>query len=165
MSKRTPYNVDAAWDDPTERAADRRHAKRNPTHTSIKLAVQIPDKSEPLVGQGIADNISVSGMYCRSKHTVNAGQPVEIYINLRDCPRSMGLPRALMGSGHIMWVKSEGEKVLGTAIRFDEDLSDDINLAIFVDYLGTLARANTPPPGHIRTPMPGAEIQSKLPSS
>lgn len=165
MSKRQPYDIEATWDDPTERPPERRHAKRIPTHVAVKLALVVAEKSQPLVGQGIADNISVSGMYCRSKHSVAAGQPVEVYINLRECPRSMGLPRALMGSGHIIWVKPEGEKVLGTAIRFDEDLSDDINLAIFVDYLGTLVRAQTPPPSHIRTPMPGAEIQSKLPSS
>jgi len=164
MSKRSPYDIQATWDDPTERPADRRHVTRANSHVSVKLAIQLPEKAQPLVGQGIADNISVSGMYCRSKHTVKAGQPVEIYINLRDCPRSMGLPRALMGSGHIVRVQPEGEKVLGTAIRFDEDLSDDINLAIFVDYLGNLARAQTPPPSHIRTPMPGAEIQSKQPS-
>ena len=164
MSKRTPYDTHAAWDDPTERPPERRHAMRARTHLAVKLAIQLTDNPQPLVGQGIADNLSVGGMYCRSKHTIQAGQPVELYINLRDCPRSMGLPRSLMGTGYIVWVKPEGEKVLGTAIRFDSDLADDINLAIFVDYLNSLARAQTPPPSHIRTPMPGAEIQTKLPS-
>jgi hypothetical protein len=160
MAKRIQYDIEASWDDPTERQADRREVVRADTHLPVKVAVRMSDRPQPLVGPAIADNISVLGMYCRSKHTLAPGQTVELYLSLKDYPREMGLPRALRGSGHIVWIRSEGEKVLGTAIRFDEDLAQDINLAILVDYLGSLAKASTPPPRSLRTPFPGAELPS-----
>jgi hypothetical protein len=161
MARRIQYDLDAVWDDPTERQADRRQAVRVETHLSVKIAVRVPEQPQALVGPGIVDNISVMGMYCRSKHTLSPGQAVEIYIPLKDCPRDMGLPRALMGTGRVVWLKAAGDKVLGTAIRFDPELADDIHLAIFVDYLGTLSKANTPPPRSIYTPFPGAGLPAQ----
>ncbi len=156
MSRKIQYDLNAAWDDPTERQANRRRSARASSHVPIKLAVRPEETAPRLVGTGIADNLSTHGMYCRSKHTLAPGQPIEIYISLREYPKEMGLPRALTGSGHIVWVKPEGEKVVGAAVRFDEDFVDDIHLAIFVDYLGSLAQANTPPPKSIQTPAPGS---------
>ncbi len=158
MAKRIHYDTQALWDDPTERQAERRQAGRTGAHLHVKIAVRVAERPQPLVGPGIADNLSIVGMYCRSKHTLSPGQAVEVYLSLKDCPREMGLPRALVGPGQVVWVKPEGDKVLGTAIRFGEELADDINLALFVDYLGSLEKTKTPPPRSIRTPFPGAEL-------
>ncbi len=156
MVKRIQYDLNAAWDDPTERPANRRDASRAATHVPIKLAVRHAANARRMVGAAIADNLSTRGMYCRSKHTLTPGQPIEIYISLKEYPSEMGLPRSLTGSGHVVWVKPDGEKVLGAAVRFDEGFADDIHLAIFVEYLDSLAQATTPPPRHIYTPAPGS---------
>lgn len=156
MPRHIRYDLNAAWDDPTERQANRRRASRAAAHVQIKLAVRPGERAQRMVGTGIADNVSTRGMYCRSKHTLSPGQAVEVHISLKEYPREMGLPRALTGSGHVVWVKPEGEKVIGSAVRFDDDFADDISLAIFVDYLGSLANAKTPPARTIYTPAPGS---------
>jgi hypothetical protein len=154
MARRIQYDLNAAWDDPTERAANRREVARAAAHLQIKIAVRPKSDAPRMVGTGIADNLSTRGMYCRSKHQLEQGQPVEVYISLKDCPREMGLPRALTGGGHIVWIKPEGERVTGSAIRFDDDFADDIHLALYVDYLSAAAQAKASQGKTILTPSP-----------
>jgi len=156
MTRHIQYDLNASWDDPTERQTNRRQAPRAASHVQIKLAVRPDERAQRMIGTGIADNVSTRGMYCRSKHTLTPGQPIEVHISLKEYPREMGLPRALTGSGHVVWLKPEGEKVVGAAVRFDDDFADDIHLAIFVDYLKALAEKTAPQSREIKTPAPGS---------
>jgi hypothetical protein len=141
---RTPYDVNASWDDPFERRTERRVAPRVPARFTVKIGVKLAHKRAPLVGPGIVDEVSSIGLRCRTKHRLAPGQSVQLYISTKAFPPELALPKAFFGQAQVVRATLAEEDVSHVALRFDEALRDDIHLAIFVDHLHSLARtANT----------------------
>ena len=137
---RTPYDVNASWDDPYERALERRAVARTPIRFKIKIAVSLANKPAPLVGPAVVCDISPTGLRCWTKHRLAPGQPVRLSLPTRDCPAELGLPKKFLGGAQVVRSNFVENEVSDLALRFDEDLRDDIHLAVFVEHLTTLAR-------------------------
>ena len=140
---RTPYDVNASWDDPYDRPKERRHASRASSRFQVKIAVALANKESPLVGPGVVHDISVSGLRCRTKHRLAPGQPITLLVPTSNFPSEMGLPKKFLGGAQVVRSKLGPDGVSEVALRFDEDLRDDIQLAVFVDHLSSLARTAT----------------------
>lgn len=138
---RTPYDLNASWDDPFDRPKERRKASRTASRFQVKIAVTLTNKPVPLVGPGIVQDISATGLRCRTKHRLAPGQPVTLQLPTSSSPSELGLPKKFFGGAQVVRSRLGSDGVSEVAIRFDEDLRDDIHLAVFVDHLGTLARA------------------------
>lgn len=141
MPKRIRYDLEAEWDDPCEpraSAVEKRVAPRAQAKFHIKISLNLVNKPRPLVGPGLVENISAAGLFCRTKHRLSPGQWVSLYLPTKVCPPEMGLPPVFMGDGEVIRTLPLDERVQQTAFRFDEALAEDIQLAIFVDYLQTL---------------------------
>lgn len=143
MAKRAKYDVDAHWEDPCEPHAEKRVSPRARASFHVKIAVDLVNKPRPLVGPGLVDNMSTAGLFCRTKHRLAPGQWVKIHIPTEMCPPEMGLPPAFLGSAEVIRTLPEDGRVSRTALRFDERLASDIQLAIFVDYLQSLGQVAT----------------------
>lgn len=137
---RTPYDVNASWDDPYERRNERRQVGRTPVNLKIKIAVDLANKPAPLVGPGVVDDISPTGLRCRTKHSLTAGQFVKIQIPTKDMPSELGLPKGFIGAAQVTRAEQRDGGICEVAVRFDEDLRTDIHLAIFVEHLQTMGR-------------------------
>lgn len=140
---RTPYDVNASWDDPFERRHERRSRPRTPARFTVKIAVNLANKSAPLVGPGVVDDISPVGLRCRTKHRLSPGQPVQLLISTQELPQDLGLPKGFMGTAQVIRTNPLEDSVSEVSLKFDESLRDDINLAVFVEHFHTLSRATS----------------------
>jgi hypothetical protein len=138
---RTPYDINASWDDPFERRQERRAVARIPAKFKIKIAVDLANKSTPLVGSGVVDDISPEGLRCRSKHRLSPGQSVRIMITTGSLPTDLGLPKRFLGGAQVVRTNQTHDDVSEISLRFDDALRDDIHLAVFIEYLQHSSRA------------------------
>ncbi len=138
---RTPYDVNASWDDPFERRKERRSAIRTPVRFMIKIAVDLANKPVPLVGPGVVEEISSEGLRCRTKHRLSPGQGVKVAISTSELPADLGLPKRFVGGAHVIRTSMLPDSVSEVALKFDERLRDDIHLAVFVEHMQTVSRA------------------------
>ena len=137
---RTPYDVDASWDDPFERVAERRAVARVHAPIRVKIAVNLAHKRAPLVGPGVVEDISPVSFRCRTKQRVAPGQSVRVYISTKGFPPDLGLPKSFLGGAQVVRSNELHDGVYEVAMRFDEDLRDDILLSVFVEHLQSVAK-------------------------
>ncbi len=138
---RTPYDVTASWDDPFERPKERRTVARAQARFKVKIAVNLANKPAPLVGPGVVCDISATGLRCRTKHRLAQGQAIRLFVPTKGFPTDLGFPKSFLGGAQVVRTKSMDDGVFEVAVRFDEDLRDDIQMAVFVDHLHSLAPA------------------------
>ncbi|PCJ56186.1 MAG: hypothetical protein COA73_12720 [Candidatus Hydrogenedentota bacterium] len=136
---RVQYDTDAKWDDPFDKPEERRNAQRHPESFRIKLGVQLKEHPKPLVGPGVVQDISISGLRCRTKHNVQVGQILKVSIPTKEFPDTIGLPIGFVGDAHVVRTFADDPGVNQICIHFDEELATDMNFAHFIDQLPTLS--------------------------
>jgi hypothetical protein len=122
------------------RARERRAVARTPARFKIKIAVTLANKPAPLVGPALVHDVSTESLRCHTKHRLSPGQSVRLSIPTSTHPPQMGLPKKFLGSALVVWSNALDSGVYDVALRFDEDLRDDIQLAVFVEHLQSVAR-------------------------
>ncbi len=144
MRDKPSYDIDAVWDDPFDRPPERRAEARFEVKLKFKIAVNVADNEKPLVGVGRVIKISTQGVYCLTKHRLRVGQEVKLQFFSQGCPTDSGVARQLFGTGRIVRIDSVDERRSNVAIQFDECLSENIEFAIFADYLKSISGIRSP---------------------
>ena len=143
MANKIKYNVDAEWDDPFEHLKDRRASTRCTEEFKIKIAVQVANHSEPLVGQAMVQNISLCGLFCRTKHHLTVDQKVQLAIYTEDYPTDQPLPRKFIGTAKVIRLKVLEDDLQEVGLKFGNDLAEDMNFTLFIENLRTLSGLKT----------------------
>lgn len=143
MSPRTPYDVDAAWDDPFERANDRRAATRCRAAFLIKIAAHVPESKTPLVGPGRIEDLSIYGLRCVTKHRLTQGEVVQVAIPTKEFPEASNMPRSFVGSARVIRIAMQDDAHSVVSLQFDAEFASDMNFTLFWDYLNALSAVNT----------------------
>lgn len=136
---RPRYDVNARWDDPWERREEHRTAARCRADLRIKLTVEDKHLRGVLTGPGLVNNVSLTGACVLTKHRVTPGQIVMADMPADCCPEHMGLPKAFVGPVEVVRVQAVDERKSLVGLRFGEPLSQNIEFAVFIDYLRTIA--------------------------
>ena len=144
MPKTPIYNVNAVWDDPYDRPPERRSTTRFDARLKIKIGVHTREHKSPLVGSGIVRNISSESVYCTTKHDLKPGQKVLLLFHTTGCPEDSGISKKIMGSGRVARVDAGENRRFHVAIEFDRDLAENLEFAIFADYLHSISGIQSP---------------------
>ena len=139
MPNRQIYDIHAEWDDPYDRPPEHRKARRCAARFVIKVALESMLARAPLVGPSVVKNISTQGIYFLTKHRLTPGQQVKLRIPTREVPGATGLPEAFMGGGRVVRVEAVDNKRSHVAVRLHDGLANDVDWAVFVDFLESMA--------------------------
>lgn len=137
------YDLNADWDDPYDRRPEARNVGRFSTKFRVKIYVETPRGT--LVGPGIVNDLSISGMCLVTKHELKRGQRITVKIPTAVCPDSMGMPRAFTGQADTVRIKNLGENRSLVALKFLPELSENMEFVVFLDYLSSIASVMTSP--------------------
>lgn len=144
MSDSPNYDVNAVWDDPFDRPPERRGESRFDIRLKIKIAIEVAGSNKPLVGIVRVRNISTRGVYCLTKHRLTVGQHVKLQFFTKGCPTDSGVSGQIYGTGRVVRVEPVDRRRSNVAIEFDEDLSENIEFAIFAEYLKSVSGIRSP---------------------
>ncbi len=144
MPNTPPYDIDAVWDDPFDHPPERRAEARFDVRLKIKIAVKVADNEKPLVGIARVRNVSTQGVYCLTKHRLSVGQEVKLQFFTQGSPADSGVARQLLGTGRVVRIDPVDRRRSNVAIQFDNDLSENIEFAIFADYLKSISGMKSP---------------------
>ncbi len=140
------YDVNAVWDDPFERSADRRAAVRFELKVRVSITVESQEHRHRLVGPGAIRNISSTGAYLITKHALKEGQRVLIAIPTVEKPVDLLLPEAFVGPAEVIRVESDEENRVRAALRFADELVQNLEFAMYMRHLKALHGAGIPTP-------------------
>lgn len=138
------YDVNAVWDDPFDRPTERRAESRFDIRLKIKIGVDVADSDKPLVGIARVRNISTQGLYCLTKHHLTVGREVKLKFFTQGCPTDSGIAGQIYGTGRVVRVDPVDRRRANVAIEFDKDLSENIEFAIFAEYLRSVSGMKSP---------------------
>ena len=139
MPNRTKYDVNAEWDDPFDHLDERRASARCQEEFKIKIAIQVANHAEPLVGEAVVQNISLNGLFCKTKHNLSVDQEVQLAIHTQDYPASQPLPRKFIGSARVIRIVEEDE-VQKVGLAFGVDLAENMTFTLFIENLRRLSQ-------------------------
>lgn len=143
MPNKQVYDINAQWDDPYERRPEARSVGRFSAKFRVKVYVQTSRGN--LVGPGLVQDLSISGISVITKHELKRGQRVTIKIPTTLCPESMGMPRAFTGQADTVRIKDLGDKKSLVAFKFLPELAENMEFVVFLDYLGSISSVMTSP--------------------
>ncbi len=138
------YDVNAVWDDPFDRPPERRSESRFDIRLKIKIAVKVADSDKLFVGIARVRNVSTQGVYCLTKHQLKVGQEVKLQFFTQGCPTDSGVSALIYGTGRVVRVDPVDRRRSNVAINFDKDLSENIEFAIFAEYLKSVSGMKSP---------------------
>ena len=144
MSDSPRYDVNAVWDDPFDRPPERRAESRFDIRLKIKIAVAVAQSDKPLVGMARVRNVSTQGVYCLTKHRLTVGQEVKLQFFTQGCPTDSGISGKIYGTGRVVRVEPVDRRRSNVALEFDKDLSENIEFAIFAEYLRSVSGMRSP---------------------
>ena len=138
------YATDAAWDDPFEHVDERRRAPRIKCRFKLNIAADDPGHTHRVVGPGLVRDISLTGMLLVTKHSLEPDQSVQLEVPTMGCVDSMCLPAVFEGTAQVIRAKDLDGGKQDVALRFGEDLFQNMEFAIFIDALMTVSKVMTP---------------------
>lgn len=138
------YALDKTWDDPFEHLDERRRASRYNYRFRLSIAAENALDMRRVVGPGIVRNISLSGVLLVTKHTLSPEQRVLLEVPTGTCADTLCLPNVFEGTAQVIRSSELDGGKRDVAMRFGEDLSQNMEFAIFIDALGTMSRVMTP---------------------
>ncbi|HRI88120.1 MAG TPA: PilZ domain-containing protein [Candidatus Hydrogenedentes bacterium] len=138
------YDVNAAWSDPFEpKKSNQRDSERFKFRIKISITAQSGNPPQRLVGPGIVRNVSVSGALLITKHRLELGQKVVVAIPTKRFAVSDYLPNVFMGPAVVSRVQPDTEGRMWVAIRFGDQLTQNMEFASFIQGLYSLREALT----------------------
>ena len=135
MGQRYAYDIDSDWDDPFEKAPERRQTARLPFSAILSVRVQLPGESRPLVGPARAEDVSLIGLLALTKHQLTVGQRVTLSIPTEELGMELGLPTAFVGAATVVRVQVIEGRLTKAAFEIADYLAANMDLALFINAL------------------------------
>ncbi|MBN2310068.1 MAG: PilZ domain-containing protein [Candidatus Hydrogenedentes bacterium] len=133
------YDVNVAWDDPFDRPAERRESRRFEFRMKLSIRVDVPGREHRLIGPGIVQDISLSGVCLVTKHDLTPGQQVTVALPTNVCRDGLCLPEAFLGPAEVVWVTPAEKRCSRVALRFGAALVQNMEFVMFVEQLQSMA--------------------------
>lgn len=138
------YAIDKVWDDPYEHLQERREAPRFDYKFRMAITAADLEQKRRVVGPGIVRNISLTGVLLVTKHSLNPNQRVLLEVPTGGCADTMCLPAAFAGTARVIRAHDLDGGKQNVAMRFGEELFQNMEFAIFIDALQTMSRVMAP---------------------
>ncbi|MDX9971648.1 MAG: PilZ domain-containing protein [FCB group bacterium] len=138
------YTTDADWDDPFDHVDERRRAPRIKCRFKLSITADDQDRNQRVVGPGLVRDISLTGMLLVTKHSLAPEQRVQVEVPTMGCVDSMCLPSVFEGTAEVIRAREIDGGKQDVALRFGEDLFQNMDFAIFIDALMTVSKVMTP---------------------
>ena len=139
MRRKSKYDLSAQWDDPFERQGERRKNERCTERFKLKIGLRVPEHENLLAGAAVVENISQTGLLCRTKHQLKEGQEVHLAIPTSDFSTNNDFPKKFVGRGRVSRLTNIDGNVSEVGIVFATDLSEDMSFSIFIESLQSIA--------------------------
>lgn len=140
------YTVDTAWEDPYDHHEERRVAPRFNYKLRLSLTADDPKRKSRVVGPAIVRNMSMTGMMLVTKHELHPFQRVRVEIPTSGCADSMCLPEMFEGTAEVVRTHALEDGKSNVALRFGDDLAQNMEFAVFIDLLQVMSRATVSSP-------------------
>lgn len=137
-------DLDRVWDDPFEHLKERRVAPRFDYRFRLSITAEDAERNHRVVGPGIVRNISLTGVLLVTKHTLTPEQRVMLEVPTIGCGDNMCLPDVFEGTAQVVRARDLDGGKRDVAMRFGDDLFQNMEFAIFIDTLQTMSRVMTP---------------------
>ena len=139
MKRKSKYNLEAKWDDPYERKEERRSRERCVEQFRIKMGVRVQGHKNLLVGPAMVENVSQTGMLCKTKHDLRIGQEVHLSIPTKEYSKGKDFPLKFLGTAKVTRIEPVDGNVSEVALSFGVDLSEDMSFSLFIETLQSVA--------------------------
>jgi hypothetical protein len=139
MARNVKYDIDAEWDDPYERARERRKTPRCTTSFMMKIAVRTSESASPLVGPARIQDVSTTGVRCLTKHKLAPGENVQVAVPTGEFPDLRGLPKAFVGTARVVRSQRVDDAHSMLSMKFGPEIAEDMDFSVFWDHLNTLS--------------------------
>ncbi len=139
------YAVDESWDDPFEHREERRVAPRFGVRFRLSITAEDPFNCRRIVGPAIVLNLSQLGALVRTKHILSAFQRVSLVVPTADCGDGAMLPETFDGTAVVLRSQPRDRDVFDVALRFGDDLAQNMEFVMFVDLLQAKSRTASGP--------------------
>ena len=115
--------------------SDRRQAER--FHAALRLAISrtTPSGNGLVVAPAAVHNISRCGALVATRHDLGPSESIDLSIPTDQCPDSMGLPQAFVGSAEVVRIQAKMGQGTLAALQFSSALSHNREFAQFMDFL------------------------------
>lgn len=124
---------------PSLPSGERREAERFQTMLKFAISRTDPCGNGLLVEPVHVRDISRVGALVTTRHQVEPSENVLLSIPTDQCPDSMGLPRAFVGSAEVVRTLGKIDHNTAIALRFSEVISHNREFAVFLDFLREVA--------------------------
>lgn len=138
------YDVDAKWDDPFEHVEERRHFARADATIRVTLVADDAKTRQRMVGPGVTENISESGMCLVTKHQLGLSQQVSLSIPTDRCPADLLMPATFEGQAEVVRVEPLSGKQNRVALRLGPQFTTNMAFAVFAEALQRLIETPVP---------------------
>ena len=139
MPNKQVYDINASWDDPSERVKESRLDRRCTADFKIKIALDLPTHKNPLVGPGMIKDISAGGIRCITKHRLSPGQAVKVLIPTDMFSNDGQFPKSFLANGLVKRVDRMDETKSSVAIQLERKLSQSADWGDFVGFLDSIS--------------------------
>ncbi|GMW03969.1 MAG: hypothetical protein AMXMBFR84_51030 [Candidatus Hydrogenedentota bacterium] len=129
------YNVNQAWVDPYDTPANRREADRFPVRAKLSMTVENQSIRQTLVGPGIIENLSRTGVLVKTRHKLRAGQRISIAFPTARFRGDIVFPEAFMGTAEVVRSTPLGDGVVSAALSFGDAFTNNMEFVLFVEFL------------------------------
>ena len=143
MSPSSRYDINAEWDDPYERQAERRTVRRFPAKYKVRISVPLENQQGQLVGVSVVRDVSLRGILVQTKHELAVGQRIKLAIPTKGCTPDMMMPRSFWGMVDVRHLRVSGADTL-VGLVFGEEFLQDMDFARFIEYLQSLSSVMSP---------------------
>lgn len=115
--------------------AERRLSERATVGLRMHLQAAHPVINAPVIGPAFTHDISLGGACLTTRHSLRAGQVVDVVIPTEGIPRELGLPDELSGRAVVCRVETDTRETHRVSMAFLPALANSMELAFLMAYL------------------------------
>lgn len=137
---RPRYDLNATWDDPFERRADRRSSPRVRTEFRSELSVRAEHARGRFVGPALVQNLSLTSLCTITKHALQPGQRVELRFATDALDVDDVLAEEFRAECRVLRVEPMDGRRNIVVLALPKSLTDDMEFARFFRQIETPSR-------------------------
>ncbi len=114
---------------------ERRQSERARIGLKVHIRAAHPVNHAPVIGPAITHDISLGGIALTTRHTLRAGQVVDVSIPTEGVPGELGLPNELAGRAIVRRIETDTQEAHRVSMAFLPSLANSMELAFLMAYL------------------------------
>lgn len=116
-------------------ASERRLSERAQVGLKVRIHTFKPVANAPAAGPALVHDISLGGACLSTRHSLRAGQVVDVSIPTEGMPSELGLPKELAGRAIVRRIETDTRRTHRVSLVFLPALANSMEFAFMMAYL------------------------------